>query len=111
MENIIYNELCRRGYRVDVGVVEVREGGQRKQLEVDFVANKADRTYYIQSALSIQDLEKREQESRSLENINNHFSKIIIAKDVAFRGHEYSGMATIGLYDFLVDEHICDNYN
>lgn len=110
MENIIYNELLRRGYRVDVGVVEVREDGKRKQLEVDFVANKADRTYYIQSALSIQDLEKRAQESRSLENINNHFSKIIIAKDTYGQGHEFSGIATIGLFDFLLNEHILEQY-
>ena len=71
MENVIYNDLCRRGYQVDVGVVDTRENNIRKQLEVDFVANRGDRTYYIQSALSIGDLEKRAQESRSLDNIND----------------------------------------
>lgn len=111
MENVIYNELRHRGYQVDVGVVEVREeNGSRKQLEVDFIASRGDRTYYIQSALSIGDLEKREQESRSLDNINDHFSKIIIAKDAGLPGHERNGIITIGLFDFLLDEGILDKY-
>lgn len=111
MENIIYNELRHRGYQVDVGAVEVRdENGSRKQLEVDFVANKGDRTYYIQSALSIGDLDKREQESRSLDNIDDHFTKIIIAKDTNYAGHEKNGIVTIGLLDFLLDFEILDKY-
>ncbi len=111
MENIIYNELRRRGYQVDVGAVEIREeNGSRKQLEVDFIANHGDRTYYIQSALSIGDSEKREQESRSLDNINDHFSKIIIAKDAGLPGHERNGIITIGLFDFLLDEDILNKY-
>ena len=111
MENVIYNELRRRGYWVDVGVVEAREeNGSRKQLEVDFVASRGDRTYYIQSALSIGDLEKRAQESRSLNNINDHFSKIIIAKDAGLPGHERNGIITIGLFTFLFTEDILDNY-
>ena len=111
MENIIYNELCRRGYQVDVGTVEIRErNGSRKQLEVDFVASLGDRTYYIQSTLSIGDLEKRAQESRPLDSINDHFSKIIIAKDAGLPGHERNGIVTIGLFDFLLNENILDKY-
>ena len=111
MENVIYNELRRRGYQVDVGAVEIRdENRARKQLEVDFVANRGDRTYYIQSAMSIGDLEKRAQESRSLDNINDHFSKIIIAKDAGLPGHERNGIITISLFDFLFNEDILDRY-
>lgn len=111
MENIIYTELCRRGYRVDIGVVEIRdENRNRKQTEVDFVANLGDRTYYIQSALTIADIEKRTQEAKSLENIDDHFTKIIIAKDAGFAGHEKSGIVTLNLLDFLLDESILDKY-
>ena len=66
MENIIYIELRRRGYQVDIGVVSARDGNDRRQYEVDFVANRGDRTLYIQSALTISDPDKRAQESRSL---------------------------------------------
>ena len=60
MENVLYNDLIRRGYDVDVGVVEYncREySGKkiRRQLEIDFVVNKADERCYIQSALSVAD--------------------------------------------------------
>ncbi len=111
MENVIYSELRRRGYRVDIGVVELRdENRSRKQLEVDFVATRGDRTYYIQSALTISDSEKREQESRSLANIDDHFTKIIIAKDANFAGHERNGIVTLGLLDFLLDFDILDSY-
>mgnify|MGYP000891609539 FL=1 len=110
MENVIYNELRRRGYRVDVGVVDVREGNLRKQLEVDFVAKRGDRIYYIQSALSINDAKKREQEARSLDNIDDHFSKIIITKDVSIPGYERNGIVILGLFDFLLKEDILDKY-
>ena len=66
MENVIYNELRRCGYSVDVGMIEVRSATQRKQLEVDFVANKGNKRYYIQSAFALPDEQKREQELASL---------------------------------------------
>ena len=66
MENVIYNELRRCGYSVDVGMIEVRSATQRKQLEVDFVANKGDKRYYIQSAFALPDEQKLEQELASL---------------------------------------------
>ena len=111
MENVIYTELKRRGYRVDIGIVELRDEKQsRKQLEVDFVATSGDRTYYIQSALSIADSAKREQEARPLADIDDHFTKIIIAKDANFAGHEKNGIVVLGLLDFLLDFNILDNY-
>lgn len=65
MENVVYNELRARGYSVDVGVVEkrVREEGRdvRKQLEVDFVANRGSDRVYIQSALEMRTPEKAAQ--------------------------------------------------
>lgn len=109
MENIIYNELRVRGFSVDVGVVMKRnrtEAGvqEKKQLEIDFIANQGSRRYYIQSAFSIPDEEKREQEKVSLINVGDSFKKIIIVKDVVKPWHDDDGILTISLYDFLLDE-------
>jgi len=109
MENIIYIELRRRGYQVDIGVVSARDGNDRRQYEVDFVANRGDRTLYIQSALTISDPDKRAQESRSLSEIDDHFAKIIIVKDAAGVGHERNGIITMGLFDFLLEGSHLDN--
>ena len=108
MENIIYNELCIRGYSVDVGVVEVKgknekEGWYRKHFEVDFVANLGDKRYYIQSALSIPDNAKMMQESNSLRCIHDDFKKIIILKDNINPWYTDDGILMIGLFDFLLD--------
>ena len=107
MENIIYNELRIRGFVVDVGQVEKRSqnengGTVRKQLEVDFVANLGSKRYYIQSALSIPDTEKMEQESASLKNISDGFKKIIIVKENASPWYNTNGILIIGLFDFLL---------
>ena len=109
MENIIYIELRRRGYQVDIGVVSARDGNDRRQYEVDFVANRGDRTLYIQSALAISDPDKRAQESRSLSEIDDHFAKIIIVKDATGVGHERNGIITMGLFDFLLEGSHLDN--
>ena len=109
MENIIYIELRRRGYQVDIGVVSARDGNDRRQYEVDFVANRGDRTLYIQSALTISDPDKRAQESRSLSEIDDHFAKIIIVKDAVAVGHERNGIITMGLFDFLLEGSRLDN--
>lgn len=109
MENIIYIELGRRGYQVDIGVVSARDGNDRRQYEVDFVANRGDRTLYIQSALTISDPDKRAQESRSLSEIDDHFAKIIIVKDATGVGHERNGIITMGLFDFLLEGSHLDN--
>jgi predicted AAA+ superfamily ATPase len=108
MENIIYIELKRRGFNVDVGVVEVREKNDddstsRKQLEIDFIANKGNNKYYIQSALNIPTKEKVEQEQRSLLNVNDSFKKIIIVKDDIKRKRDDNGIITMGIFDFLLD--------
>lgn len=107
MENIIYNELRRRGCKVDVGMVEQRfvdnEGKwQRKQLEVDFVVNEGNQRYYVQSALALPDEDKRKQEMKSLLRINDSFKKIIIVKDDIKPWRDDNGILTMGLLDFLM---------
>lgn len=107
MENIIYNELKSRGYLVDVGVVEATEtvDGKRKQisLEVDFIATKGNKKYYIQSAYEISSREKLIQERRSLLKINDSFKKIIIVKDNIKPRIDEDGIVTIGIIGFLLD--------
>ena len=108
MENIIYNELRRRGCKVDVGMVEQRfvdnDGKwQRKQLEVDFVVNEGNQRYYIQSALALPDEEKRKQEMGSLLRIHDSFKKIIIVKDDIKPWRDENGILTMGLLDFLMN--------
>ena len=109
MENIIYNELRVRGYQVDVGVVVKRsrteEGVQeKKQLEIDFVANMGSKRYYIQSAFSLPEAEKRAQEKASLINVNDSFKKIIIVKDVVKPLYDDDGILTMSIFDFLLNE-------
>lgn len=109
MENIIYNELRIRGYKVDVGLVEHYSTGkdgkrQKKQLEVDFVATKGSEKYYIQSAFAMNNEEKIAQEQRPLVNISDSFKKIIIVADnIKVRRNE-EGITTMGLRNFLLDE-------
>lgn len=103
MENIIYNELRYRGYQVDVGVVEIRSGDDKKQLEIDFVANRGDKRYYIQSAMTIGDPDKRLQEIRPLNNVNDFFKKIIITKDLMLPNREENGVVTMNILDFLLN--------
>lgn len=102
MENVIYNELRLRGFSVDVGMVEARTAKERKQLEVDFVANMADRRYYIQSAFAMPDDAKREQECASLKRIDDSFKKIIIMRDDIKPYHDNNGFYIVGLMDFLL---------
>ena len=109
MENVIFNELLFRGYSVDVGVVEVatsnKEGKSiRKQFEVDFVVNYADRRYYIQSAYSIPDEAKLTQETASFRNIDDSFKKIIITMDEVVPYRNEQGYLVIGLVDFLLNQ-------
>ncbi len=109
MENIIYNELRRRGWKVDVGTLEQRSVDKdgkwtRKQLEVDFVANDGGKRHYIQSALSIPDDDKRKQETASLLKIEDSFKKIIVVKDDITPWRDDNGILTIGLFDFLMSK-------
>ena len=104
MENIIYIELKRRGFKVDVGVVEARDKDGRKQYEIDFIANKGNNKFYIQSVLNIDTKEKREQEEKSFMNVNDFFKKIIIVKDNIKRWRDDKGIVIMGITDFLLDE-------
>ncbi|MCF0238237.1 MAG: ATP-binding protein [Sphaerochaetaceae bacterium] len=112
MENIIYNELRYRGYRVDVGVVEVygRDTQSKKTTkttyEVDFVASKGNQKFYIQSAFAIPTPEKKEQEEKSLNNIHDSFTKIIVVKDDKKPRRDENGIITIGIKQFLLDQTI-----
>ena len=109
MENIIYNELRIRGYRVDVGVIEKFERNAdgkivRKLLEVDFIATKGSEKYYIQSAFALDTPEKREQEERPLNTIGDSFKKIVIVRDnIKLRRNE-QGIVTMGIKQFLLEE-------
>lgn len=107
MENVIYLELKRRGYNVDVGVIELKERTEKeyayKQLEVDFIANKGNNKIYIQSAFSMPTEEKLNQEERPLLKINDAFKKIIIVKDYIKRTRNENGIITMSIFDFLLD--------
>lgn len=108
MENIIYNELLIRGYNVDVGVVDIREGNLHKQLEVDFVCNQGNKRYYVQVALNIDTREKNLQESRPLNNIGDNFKKIIVVKDNIKRWITEDGILIIGVQEFLLNKNSLD---
>ena len=103
MENVIYLELKKRGYNVDVGSVEIREGNKKKQLEIDFIANKGNNKIYIQSALEMKTKEKVEQEQKSLLNVNDFFKKIIIVGENINKSRFENGIIIMSIYDFLLD--------
>ncbi len=104
MENIIYIELRRRGFSVDVGVIDIREkNGKRKQIEIDFIANKGNNKFYIQSALTVATEDKKNQEQRPLLKVNDFFKKIIIVKDSIKRKRDDNGIITMDIFDFLLD--------
>lgn len=101
MENIVYNELIRRGYHVYVGIVSGIESGKKKDYEVNFVADKGGEKVYIQSALLIPDKEKRNQEKRPLRKIKDSFKKIIITKYSGDGLYDEDGILHLNLFDFL----------
>lgn len=108
MENIIYNELIVRGFTVDVGVVEYNykdaNGKSKKNnLEVDFVANDGNRRYYIQSALTVGEEEKRLQEVRPYSRIPDSFTKIVVVKDHIIPWHDENGILYMGIEKFLLE--------
>lgn len=113
MENIIYNELRVREFDIDVGIVGVitrlEEGkSKREQYEVDFVANRGSRRYYIQSAFAIPDEAKREQETRPLIKIQDSFKKIVVVREDIEPWHDDNGILYIGIEQFLLDETAMD---
>ena len=108
MENILYNELVARGFNVDVGVVEynqIDDKGKkiRTQLEVDFVVNQTDKRYYIQSALTVADEEKRKQEINSLNRIDDSYVKIVVVRDNVLPWTDDKGIQYINIEDFLLE--------
>ena len=111
MENVLYNDLIRRGMNVDVGVVEYNtkdaDGKKiRKQLEVDFVVNKGGKRFYIQSALSIADSDKKEQEIESLKRIPDSFSKMVVVRDYLKPWQDENGITYVGIEQFLLNEEL-----
>ena len=107
MENLIYNELIHRGYRVDVGVVEVQrmvEGKrQQAQYEIDFVVNTGTEQIYIQSALHVDTKEKMEQETFSLRHTRDSFRKMVILDGNELPWMNDEGVQFIGVIPFLLD--------
>ena len=113
MENIIYNELCLRDFSVDVGVVEYcfkdeNNKSKRQQLEIDFIASKGSKKYYVQSALTVSDEEKRQQEVNSLNRVGDSFKKIVVVKDSIIPWYDDYGVMYIGIEQFLLDENSLD---
>jgi len=102
MENIVYNELVRRGWSVDVGVVADRSDNRNVQKEIDFVVNDADRRLYIQSALQIDTEEKNDAELQPLLLTKDFFKKIVIRKDVPHSYYDNKGIYHVNLIDFLL---------
>lgn len=108
MENVVWCELCRQGFTVDVGMVDVvkrdSDGKQyHSRLEVDFVVNRHDVRIYIQSAYSLPDKEKVDQEQASLLNIPDGFRKVIIDGDRYRSNYNDDGILIVGIYDFLIN--------
>lgn len=108
MENIIYNELLNRGFNVDVGIVEHNykdENGKskRKQYEIDFVCNKGNERIYIQSALNVNDKDKKEQEIRGFLKIDDYYKKIVVVRDNIIPLKDENGILFIGIEKFLLD--------
>ena len=111
MENVLYNDLIRRGMNVDVGVVEYNtkdaDGKKiRRQLEVDFVVNQGGKRFYIQSALSIADPDKKEQEIESLKRIPDSFSKMVVVRDYLKPWQDENGITYVGIEQFLLNEEL-----
>lgn len=109
MENVIYNDLRRNGFSVDVGLVESFKRDNngkltRRNLEIDFVVNRHDERLYIQSAYALPSKEKVDQEQASLLQVSDGFRKIIIAGDHYSTGYNENGILVIGLYDFLLEK-------
>lgn len=108
MENMIYLELIRRGYSVDVGVVEitrVKDGKkQQYQYEIDFVVNTGQEKIYIQSALNVDTNEKQSQETFSLKNSGDFFRKIVIVDGNTKQWIDEDGIMYVGVIPFLLDE-------
>lgn len=103
MENIIYNELIRRGYSVDVGVVVDRKSGTKIQKEIDFVVNDGDRRMYIQSAFQMDNAQKEDSELKSLALTGDFFKKVVVRLDIPHNYYDDNGIFHCNLIDFLLE--------
>lgn len=103
MENIIYNELIRRGYSVDVGVVVDRKNGTKIQKEIDFVVNDGDRRIYVQSALQMDNTQKEDSELKSLALTGDFFKKVVVRMDIPHNYYDENGIFHCNLIDFLLE--------
>lgn len=109
MENVLYCDLIRRGFDVDIGVLEYNYKNEdrksvRTQLEIDFVVNRGNQRYYIQSALSIADVEKHRQEINPLIKVPDSFRKIVVVGNKIKPWRDDNGILYIGVEQFLLDE-------
>lgn len=104
MENIIYNELLRRGYSVDIGVVYDRSEGSNIPKEIDFVVNDGDRKLYIQSAFRMDTEAKQDSELKSLTLTKDFFKKIIIRSDIPHNYYDDDGIYHCNFIDFLLEK-------
>lgn len=109
MENIVYSDLRRNGFSVDVGLIESFKRDNdgkltRRKLEIDFVVNRHDERLYIQSAYALPSKEKVDQEQASLLQVSDGFRKIIIAGDRYNTGYNENGILEVGIYDFLLEK-------
>lgn len=103
MENIIYNELLRRGYSVDVGVVTDRTNGANLQKEIDFVVNDVDKKIYIQSAFQMDTDKKESSELASLLLTKDFFKKIVVRMDIPHSFYDNNGILHCNLIDMLLN--------
>ena len=115
MENIVYNELINLGYQVDVTMVSISEKNEnenyvRKQLEVDFVCNLGYERIYIQSALNIDEVAKKEQEERSLIRIDDSFIKVFVVRNNIRKWKDENGILILGLKEFLTCPYAIKSY-
>ncbi len=103
MENIIYNELLKRGYSVDVGVVSDRKNGKNVQKEIDFIVNEGDRRIYIQSAFRMDTESKENSELDSLKLTGDFFKRVVIRMDISHNYYDEQGIFHCNFLDFLLE--------
>ena len=113
MENVIYNELVRRGYSVDVGVVEIEhnDNGIRelRQHEIDFIVNAGSKKIYIQSAYGMNDPSQAEREKLPLMRTGDAFTRMIITDGNGRVWRDEDGIVRVGIIPFLLDESLLDS--
>ncbi len=115
MENIIYNEIIARGYNVKVGNIDVfgkdkNNKTVRKKYEIDFIAQKFDKQFYIQSSWKINSKEDMDREIRGFLEIKDNYKKILIVNDLEqflnINSYNENGIHIVSLSNFLLDEDI-----